>query len=135
MKCVIVVDHTLPVGLIANTSAVLAMSIGNKVADIIGEDGMDKDDSVHRGITRAVVPVLKGNNDLIGNIRHKLIQMECDELFYVDFCDVAQKSVDYADYINELRKTPADDLAYLGIAICGPDKKVNSLTGSLGLLR
>jgi hypothetical protein len=135
MKCVIVVDPSLPVGLIANTAAVLAMSIGNKIAGIIGEDGQDKDGRVHRGITRAVVPVLKGNSDVIGNIRHKLIQMESDELFFVDFCDVAQRCVDYTDYLDRLRQTPTDRLAYLGIAICGPNKKVNSLTGSLGLLR
>ena len=135
MKCVIVVDPILPVGLIANTSAVLAMSIGNTVADIIGEDGLDKDGTVHRGITRAVVPILKGDSDLIANIRRKLIRMEGDELYSVDFCDVAQKCVDYEDYLEELGRTPADDLAYLGIAICGSDKKVNSLTGSLGLLR
>lgn len=37
MKCVIVIDHTLPLGLIANTSAVLAISIGNKIKEIVGE--------------------------------------------------------------------------------------------------
>ena len=135
MVCVIVVDPTLPVGLIANTSAMLAMSIGNKIAGIIGEDARDKDGSVHRGITRAVVPVLKGNSDLIRHIRHKLIRKENGELFFVDFCDVAQRCVDYTDYLDKLRRVPADEIAYLGIAICGPDKQVNSLTGSLGLLR
>ena len=135
VKCVIVVDHTLPVGLLANTAAVLAMSIGSQVAAIIGEDGQDKDGFVHRGITRAVVPVLKGDGALIRNLRDKLLRMESEALFFVDFCDVAQRCVDYADYLDKLQRTPAAELAYLGIAICGPDKPVNSLTGSLGLLR
>ena len=135
MKCVIVVDHTLPVGLIANASAVLGMSIGNKVDDIIGEDGRDKDGTVHRGITRAVVPVLKGDAQLNRTLFEKLNQLDHEELFYVDFCDVAQRCVDYADYLDRLQQVPADEIAYLGIAICGPDKQVNSLTGSLGLLR
>ena len=135
MKCVVVVDHTLPVGLIANTSAVLAMSIGDQIDGIIGEDARDMDGAVHRGITRAVVPVLKGNDTLIRALRDKLLQMESEALFFVDFCDVAQQCVDYEDYLDKLRRTPDAELAYLGIAICGPDKAVNSLTGSIGLLR
>lgn len=70
MKCVIVVDHTLPVGLLANASAVLAMSIGNKIQHIIGEDLLDRDGSLHRGITRVTVPVLKGDADRIRRLLH-----------------------------------------------------------------
>ena len=135
MKCVIVVDHTLPVGLIANTAAVLSMSIGKTVDGIIGDDAVDKDGSIHRGITRAVVPILKGDDKLIRAIRDQLIQQADDGLFHVDFCDLAQQSRDYEHYTDKLRVTPGDGLNYLGIAICGPDKKVNSLTGSIGLLR
>ena len=69
MKSGIVVDHTLPVGLIANTAAVLSMSIGKMVGGIIVDDAVDKDGSIHRGITRAVVPILKGDRELIRTIR------------------------------------------------------------------
>jgi hypothetical protein len=135
MKCVIVIDHTLPLGLIANTSAVLAISIGNKNKEIVGEDVLDKDGYIHRGITQVSIPVLKGDGDLIRSIRAKLLEMEVDDLFYVDFCDVAQKSKDYEHYEARLQQTPANKLDYLGIAICGPDKEVNSLIGNIGLLR
>ena len=135
MKCVIVVDHTLPVGLIANTSAVLSMSIGNQIDGIVGGDVLDRDGTVHRGITRVVIPVLKGDRIRIRFLRDRLLQMDRDDLFHVDFCDVAQQSVDYGDYTAKLQQTASDDLNYLGIAICGPDKAVNALTGSIGLLR
>jgi hypothetical protein len=135
VKCVIVVDPTLPIGLIANTAAVLAMSIGNTIPDIIGQDGSDRDGGAHAGITRAVVPVLKGDGARIRALRERLIHMACDDLYFVDFCDVAQKSVSYEEYLDRLRQVPADRLAYLGIAICGPDKQVNALTGNIGLLR
>ena len=41
----------------------------------------------------------------------------------------------YADYKANLAQTSADELTYLGIAICGPKKLINGLTGQLGLLR
>lgn len=135
MKCVIVVDHNLPVGLLANASAVLAMSIGNQINDIVGGDVLDRDGSLHRGITQVTVPVLKGDAERIRSLRDRLVNLDNGDLFFVDFCDVAQQSKDYGHYASRLRQTPADRLSYLGIAICGPDKAVTSLTGNLGLLR
>jgi hypothetical protein len=130
-----VINQKLPLGLIANTAAVLAVSVGNRVNDIVGEDVLDKDDQLHRGITQVSIPLLKGDDELIRSIRDKLLTMATDDLFYVDFCDVAQKSKHYDEYKTNLRKTPADNLNYLGIAIYGPPKQVNKLTGHIGLLR
>ena len=61
MKCVMVIDEELPLGLIANTAAVLAMSIGDKIKGIIGDDVRDGDGQLHRGITNLPIPLLKGN--------------------------------------------------------------------------
>ena len=135
MKCVIVVDHTLPLGLIANTSAVLAMSIGSQIDGIVGKDVMDRDGSLHRGITQVSIPVLKGDAQRIRLLRGRLEELGNGELFFVDFCDIAQRSKDYGHYALQLQQTPAEGLNYLGIAICGPDRTVNSLTGNMGLLR
>jgi hypothetical protein len=135
MKCVIVVDHTLPLGLIANASAVLAMSIGKQIDGIVGEDVMDRDGSLHRGITQVPIPVLKGDAQRIRLLRDRLEELANGKLFFVDFCDIAQRSKDYGHYASRLQQTPADGLNYLGIAICGPDRTVNSLTGNMGLLR
>ncbi len=135
MKCVMVVDACLPLGLMANTVAVLAISIGYKVNGIVVEDVADRDGTIHAGITEATVPLLKGDSSLIRSLREKLLAMPDHSLYYVDFCDVAQKAKRYADYKNTLAETPADDLIYLGIAIYGEDKEVNKLTGNIGLLR
>lgn len=135
MKCVMIINEKLPRGLIANTSAVLALSIGNKIKGIIGEDVKDQDDQVHRGITQLSVPLLRGDSDAIHSIRNKLLKINSDEIFFVDFCDVAQKSKSYDEYRSKLNRTPADELTYLGIAIYGPAEKINKLTGNIGLLR
>jgi len=135
MKCVMVINYKLPLGLIANTAAVLAVSIGHKINDIVGEDVKDKDGYIHSGITQVSIPLLKGDNELIHSIRGKLLNMEADHLFFVDFCDVAQKSKHYDEYQTNLKQTPTAELNYLGIAIYGPTRQVNQLTGNLGLLR
>ncbi len=134
MKCVMVINEHLPVGLIANTSAVLALTIGNKINGIIGDDVVDRDGQLHRGITKLPIPLLKGTSELIRSIRHD-VSHNGDDLFWVDFCDVAQKCVDYDDYTARLQQCPEDALNYLGIALYGPAKKINTLTGSIGLLR
>jgi hypothetical protein len=135
MKCVMVVDQNLPLGLIANTAAVLAISIGQKVDGIVGEDVYDQDGTLHRGITQFTIPILKGDSQSIHALRDRLLQMESLDLFFVDFCDVAQKSLRYEQYKSRLQTTPEPQLKYLGIALCGSDKDINSLTGNIGLLR
>lgn len=135
MKCVMVVDANLPLGLLANTVAVLAISIGHSVDGIVGEDVYDADRTLHKGITEAVVPLLKGDSDLIRSLRAKLLSMPDKLLYSVDFCDTAQKSKHYADYRTRLAEIPEADLQYLGIAIYGEGKDVNRLTGNIGLLR
>lgn len=135
MKCVMVIDQNLQLGMIANTAAVLAISIGKQVEGIVGDDLVDGDGGLHRGITNANIPILRGDATIIRSLKTKLSQNGHGELYHVDFCDVAQQCKDYADYTALLAETPAEALNYLGIAICGPDKQVNSLTGSLGLLR
>lgn len=129
-----VVDQQLPLGLVANTSAVLAMTIGAKIRGIIGGDVVDGDGQHHCGITNLPIPLLRGDGNLIRSIRRDLIS-NSDDLFWVDFCDVAQKCVDYDDYTKKIGNCRDKDLNYLGIALYGPKKRINKLTGSLGLLR
>lgn len=135
MKCVMIINQDLPVGLMANTAAVLALTIGHRIDGIIGKDVEDSDGQVHTGITQVPIPLLKGDSDLIRATRAKLLNLDPEQVFFVDVCDVAQESKTYAQYKARLRETPVEQLTYLGIAICGPKKQVNTLTGHIGLLR
>ena len=51
-KCVLIVDSSLSVGEQANVAAVLAMTLGAKYSEIIGDDVYDGDDIRHPGITQ-----------------------------------------------------------------------------------
>ncbi len=48
-KCVVVVDGDLPLGLLANTATVLAITLGARVEAIVGEDAVDGSGEVHSG--------------------------------------------------------------------------------------
>ncbi|HEY9801025.1 MAG TPA: DUF2000 domain-containing protein [Leptolyngbyaceae cyanobacterium] len=134
-KCVIVVDGNLPLGLIANTSAVLAMTLGKRIEGIIGSDIADSSGNCHIGITNTPIPILKSTKDVIKDIRNKIAEEKIADLLVVDFSYVAQKSKTYADYEKKLSAASSDDLEYLGIALYGNKKDVNRFTGNMPLLK
>jgi hypothetical protein len=68
-KIAIVVDGALPAGLAANTAAVLAMSLGRRLVELIGADLKDGDGSVHPGITNTPIPILTAPADRVKDIR------------------------------------------------------------------
>lgn len=134
-KCVMIIDENLPLGLIANTSAIMGITLGQKFPDVVGKNVMDKNGHEHLGIIEFPVPILKGNVESIKEVRNKIYDSAFSDLLCVDFSDVAQSCKTYDEFIEKMKNVASEDLRYLGICICGPKKKVNKLTGSLPLLR
>ena len=134
-KCVMILDETLPVGLIANTAAIMGVTLGKKLPEVVGTDVADRGGNVHLGIIEFPVPVLKASCDIIKAVRERLYQPEYQELTVVDFSDLAQGCRNYDEFICKMGQASEEKLEYLGVAICGPKKKVNQLTGSMPLLR
>ncbi len=134
-KCVMIIDENLPLGIIANTAAIMGITLGKEMPEIVGEDVYDKTDNKHLGIIEFPVPVLKGNADSIKEIREKLYESEFSDLTVVDFSDLAQGCKTYDEFIGKMREVSGNNLNYLGVAVCGAKKKVNKLTGSMALLR
>lgn len=136
MKIVMVIDRELPLGVIANAAAVLGISLGKLFPEeIVGHDIQDADGNVHVGITTKTIPLLAGTKDQIKSIRDTIGTGSYSDVTVIDFSETAQKCRDYESYVDILSGYTASRLAYLGICLYGPDKKVNKLTGSLGLLR
>lgn len=134
-KCVIILDSSLPPGLLANTAAILGITIGQKRPDIVGTDVFDTSGRNHPGIITFPVPILKAEAAEIRNIREKLYDPAFDGLTAVDFSDLAQSCLTYSDYVEQIAAVPESALRYLGLAVCGEKRKINKLTGSLPLLR
>ena len=134
-KCVMVVDENLPLGIIANTTAILGNTLGSHYPSAVGKDVMDKTGNSHLGIIEIPIPILKGNKEFLHDLREKLYQEEYQDMIVADFSDVAQSCKTYDEYIDKISKISSKDITYFGIAIYGNKKQVNKLTGSIGLLR
>lgn len=135
IKCVMVIDETLPLGIITNTAAVMGVTIGKYLPQAVGADVTDQTGYEHLGIIEIPIPILKGSKESIKQLRTQLYEEPFSDLKVVDFSDTAQSCKTYDEYILKMNSVPEEELAYFGIAICGDKKKVNKLTGSLPLLR
>ncbi|ANU53903.1 DUF2000 domain-containing protein [Acutalibacter muris] len=134
-KCVMVIDESLPLGLIANTAAIMGITLGKQMPEVVGADVTDQSGNKHLGIIEFPVPILRGSAEDIKAIREKLYQPEFMDLTIVDFSDLAQGCKTYNEFIEKMGGVPESGLRYFGVAVCGTKKKVNKLTGSLPLLR
>ena len=134
-KCVMVIDENLPLGLIANTAAIMGITLGKKMPEVVGADVADQSGNEHLGIIEFPVPILRGAQGNIKAIREKLYRPEFLDLTVVDFSDLAQGCKTYSEFIEKMGRVDESSLRYLGVAICGTKKKVNQLTGNLPLPR
>jgi hypothetical protein len=133
-KCVLVIDEDLPLGVIANTAAVLGVSIGKLNPDIVGRDLVDHEGRHRTGITTVAIPILKGNGILLKEMREKLKEYEPD-IQVVELIGATKTTKSYEEYAIAMQQTPESQLEYLGLALSGSKKLINKFTGNLGLLR
>lgn len=133
-KCVMIIDENLPLGLVANTTAVLGTTLGKLNDEIVGSDVYDLENQIHRGIVQIPIPILRGDDQVIRMILEKANNY-LDEVTVIDFCDLAQSCRDYQEYIEKMKNTSETSLKYSGICIYGNKKRINKLTGNLSLLK
>lgn len=135
MKCVMVIDSELPIGIVANTSAILGITLGKYIPQQIGTDVTDASGQPHLGIITIPVTMLDGDKLVLKDLRERLYNPEFADLIVVDFSDVAQSCNIYSEYIAKASITTEQGHNYFGISIYGNKKKVNKLTGFMSLLR
>lgn len=134
-KCVMIIDENLPLGIIANTSAILGITMGMKMPDVVGSDVYDKDGNKHMGIIQFPIPILRGNREIMQKLRSTLFSADYSDLTVADFTDLAQGCKTYDEFIEKMGKCCENNLSYIGMAICGNKKKINKLTGNMPLLK
>ena len=131
-KCVILLSPALPIGMAANTAAVLSVTLGRLRPDMVGADVRDQEGGVHRGIISFPIRILAADEEQLRTLHR---QAEVAGLTAVDFTDLSQGCRTYKEYIERMGRTPETALRYIGLALCGERKQVDHLTGSLPLLR
>ncbi len=135
MKCVMIVDQNLSVGLIANTTAVLGISLTGIAGHLTGRQTADKSNRIHEGVTSIPVPVLCLSKEELKSKYDTILDMNDAEIKIIGFSDVAQNCLNYNEYEKKLKSISKESIYYLGFCLYGPKKKINKLTGNLKLLR
>ena len=130
-----VLDENLPLGLLANTAAILGITLGKHMPEAVGADVFDGSGKAHLGIITFPVPILRDDAEQIRAIRETLYGVDYQDVIVVDFSDVAQCCKNYGEYIGKAAQADENEWRYFGIGLCGPKKQVSKLTGSMPLLR
>ncbi len=132
MRCVAVIDQTLPIGNAANAAAVLALTMGKRQPHLTGEPLIDASGDAHPGLIPIGSPVLGAPADDLAAIRGKAVAAGLE---VVDFPVQGQQTNDYAEFQRLVGETHPEVLRYLGIMIYGAKKKVSRVVGRYSLLR
>lgn len=116
-----------------NAAACLAVTLGDGVEGINGEDPTDGSGMVHRGLIPTGIAILQADADTLKQIRMKA--EDIDGVFVADFTDAARIPRNYGDYLENISKIASVDLTYLGVGLYGAKSPIVKLTGGLSLLR
>jgi hypothetical protein len=133
-RIAIIVDPSLPLGLIANTVATVSIGIGavdtgfgnRTLTDVMGR-------AVKNSADRSV-PVLQAPASEILTLLLKALPAP-DGAVVVPFPKFARSLHVFADYQAQFPKRALSAETIEGLGLAGPEKWIKSLTGSLKLLR
>lgn len=131
-KCVMIIDEALPTGETANVAAILGITLGGKLQEVVGQSIVDGVGNFHMGAIKIPVPVLKADRKTIRKLRLRLYEKPFEELTAVDFTDLAQGCKTYDEFVDKMSYTSSLD--YIGLVVYGDKRMVNKLTGSLPLM-
>jgi len=132
MKAVIILDNSLPKGLLINTASILSIILGTKIENIIGPNTLDKSKILHHGVIKFPLPILETDKSELKKIYNIALQKK---IFIADFTTLAQKCKTYDEYIKKISNTKNEELDFIGLALVGDKNIINKITGNLKSLK
>ncbi len=133
-KCVIIINDTLPIGVVANIASVLSITIGNKLPGLVGQDTRDRQGILHTGLTQLPIPILGANLSKLKALANELGETKEAHDLFVDFTGFAAKAKTYTEYQSLLQNADENEMVYHGIAVLTDKKALNKLTKELKLI-
>lgn len=128
-RCIIVINEDLSPGKASNAAAVVAFTLGQRHARLVGEQLMEANGAVHPGLIPIGIPVLRASTAQLGALRAKA-QAHCD---VVDFPRQGQQTTDYQAFRHAVNQAQPGTLEYLAVGLIGPKKRLSKLVGGLTL--
>lgn len=131
MKAAIILDETLPAGLLANAAACITTGIFKDEPDAFGP-AIQGADCTFIQITKIGIPILRrGHKDF----PELLERAKVNNLKTMIFTREAQSTNSYEEYIKRVEGKPLSELTITGIGVIGDDAAVTKFAGDLPLLR
>lgn len=131
MKSAIIIDESLPIGLLANTAACITTGLFHNLPHAYGPEIHGTD---HTFIPITKIPILilkKGKRDFKEIIR----RINDSGLRCMIFTKEGQSTADYSEYIKRTEGKSLSELHIVGIGIIGDDVQVTKVAGDVPLLK
>lgn len=134
IRVAVIVDPVAPPGLLANTIATLSIGIGAAYPALGNTFLHDAAGRKLKCSANRPVPVLQAPAEDLRLLMLKAL-VETSSATVIAFPRFARSIQVFEDYYNRFAAADLATEEIEGIAICGPEKWIRSLTGSLKLLR
>lgn len=134
LRLAVVVDPGLPLGLLANTVAVIAAGLGAAVPGIGGVRLTDARGFTFHNSADRPIPILGADGPSMTDLLARAASVP-DRARVVAFPAFARSLHAFADYAEATPLRHLDEEKIDGIGLVGPSRWVRSLTGALKLLR
>lgn len=130
-KAAIIINQELPLGILANAVACITSGLFVNCGELVGPEIVG-DKITYVPITKIPILILKPGKKSL----HELCkQAQSMDLKYVAFTKEAQSTTDYDIYEKSVSGLPLESVTLLGVGVVGLTKTINSLVGSLPMLR
>ena len=130
-KAAIIINPDLPLGLLANSVACITSGLFLDGQEYVGET-IAGSDLTYIPITKIPILLLKPGSNFL---RDLLKKAQKQNLKYMAFTKEAQSTTDYDQYAERVNGKSSDSVTLLGLGVVGHEKAVNSVVGSLPMLR
>ena len=130
-KAAIVINPNQPTGLLTNAVACITSGLFLNGAEYVGETIIGSD-ITYIPITKIPILILKPANTPLIELCQKAQQtgLKC-----MVFTREAQTTTNYEEYTQRVKGKNINEVTIVGLGVVGAEEKVNSLTGSLPMLR
>lgn len=130
-KAAIIVDPELPTGLLTNSVACITSGLFLEGKDYVGPE-IKGANVTYIPITKIPILILKPGKKSFLEICKQAQEMN---LKYMAFTKEGQSTTDYNQYEKRVAGLPLESVNLVGVGVVGDEKIVNSLVGSLPMLR
>ncbi len=130
-KAAIILDETLPAGLLANAAVCIVTGLFNGEDDVLGP-GIEGKDCTFIPITKLGIPILKRGSRTFLELFERV---KTTGVKYMLFTKEGQTTNSYEAYVERVTGKSAAEVAIIGIGVIGTPEQVKSVAGDCPLLR